>query len=100
MLYIALILALATATGLGLLAHKRDKDYNKILKQVTNLCDINRKLKVDLKFIRIETEINEKEIIRLKNKIKLMQQAEIKAGLVLQSCDEPENLFEKRNTCK
>ena len=82
---IALIIALATATGLGLLAHKRDKDYNKILKQVTNLCDINRKLKVDLKFIRIETEINEKEIIRLKNKIKLMQQADVKEGLILQS---------------
>jgi cell fate (sporulation/competence/biofilm development) regulator YmcA (YheA/YmcA/DUF963 family) len=85
MLYIALIIALATATGLGLLAHKRDKDYNKILKQVTNLCDINRKLEVYLKFIKIEAEISEREIARLKNQIKSMQRADVKEGLILQS---------------
>lgn len=77
-LYIALILSLATATGFGLLAIKRGNDLKEALRK-------NQKLEVYLKFIKIEAEISEREIARLKNQIKSMQRADVKEGLILQS---------------
>ena len=106
---IALIIALATATGFALLAAKRGRDYNRLL-------DSYEDSKETIKIISEKLQDRYKYIINLEAENKQLRESSIKAGIILQSCGSVDcdgkpgycakcsgqagNLFKERNICK
>lgn len=94
---IALIIALATATGLGLLAYRTNREYNRLLQKYNDekeLCkswiktsqQINRMRndeKRKLKEFKSKIENREKCIAELTRQVNSLKESAIKAGIIL-----------------